>query len=79
MIAAIGGLLSGGWARLLIIGGAALAVLLVLFSARQAGRQAERVETLKRNLGVIHAQRKAASRAPADRRGIVDRLRNGQF
>lgn len=55
------------------------AVATVLFSARQAGRQAERVDTMKRNLESINAQRKAAAAAPSDRSGIVERLRNGKF
>lgn len=55
------------------------AVATVLFSARQAGRQAERVDTMKRNLESINAQRKAAAAAPSDRSGVVDRLRNGKF
>lgn len=55
------------------------AVATVLFSARQAGRQAERVDTMKRNLESINAQRKAAASAPSDRSGVVDRLRNGKF
>lgn len=55
------------------------AVVTVLFSARQAGRQAERVDTMKRNLESINAQRKAAATAPSDRSGIVERLRNGKF
>lgn len=65
--------------RIAMIAGAILAVISVLFSARQAGRQAERVDTMKRNLESINAQRKAASRAPSDRSGVVDRLRNGKF
>ncbi|MBL4839410.1 MAG: hypothetical protein JKY47_01105 [Thalassospira sp.] len=79
MIAAVGAVLSGAWMRIAIIGGAVLAVLLVLFSARQAGRQAERVETMARNLENVNAQRKAAAAAPSDRAGVVDRLRNGKF
>lgn len=65
--------------RIAMILGAGLAVISVLFSARQAGRQAERVDTLNRNLESINAQRKAAAAAPSDRGGVVDRLRNGKF
>ncbi|MEQ9347753.1 MAG: hypothetical protein RIG26_15035 [Thalassospira sp.] len=65
--------------RIAMIFGAVLAVISVLFSARQAGRQAERVDTMKRNLESINAQRKAAAAAPSDRSGVVNRLRNGKF
>ena len=79
MIAVITSFLSGAWARIAIIGGAVLAVFLGVFSARQAGRQAERVETMARNLENVNAQRKAAASAPSDRAGLIDRLRNGKF
>jgi hypothetical protein len=46
---------------------AATAIAAVLFGARQAGRDAERVENMRRNIDVQRDQLKAASRRPRDR------------
>mgnify|MGYP003624121200 CR=1 FL=1 len=47
---AVGGFFAKAWLQIGIMGGAAIAVAAVLFSARSAGRQAERVEGMQRAL-----------------------------
>ncbi len=46
---------------------AAAAVAAALFGARQAGRNAERIDTMRRTVEVQRDQLKAASRRPRDR------------
>jgi hypothetical protein len=58
---------------------AAVAVAAVLLGARQAGRNAERVETMRRTVEVQRDQLKAASRRPRDRRELAHRMRDGTF
>lgn len=58
---------------------AAGAVTAVLFGARQAGRNAERVERMKTTIKVQHAQLEAATRRPRDRHDLARRLRDGSF
>jgi hypothetical protein len=58
---------------------AAAAVAAVLFGARQAGRNAERVENMRRTIDVQHDQLKAASRRPRDRNELARRMRDGFF
>ena len=55
------------------------AVLVVLFGARQAGRNAERVERLRRTIEVQREQLDAAARRPRDRAELIGRMRNGNF
>ena len=71
--------LSSNALRLIGWGVAALSVAVVLLGARQAGRNAERVDQLKKTLEVKDAQLRATLDAPRNRRELVDRLRNGKF
>jgi Flp pilus assembly protein TadB len=58
---------------------AAGAVAAALFGARQAGRNAERVETMRRTVEAQRDQLEAASRRPRDRRELARRMRDGSF
>ena len=71
--------LSSNTLRLAGWGVAALSVAAVLFGARQAGRNAERVDQLKKSLEVKDAQLRATLDAPRNRGELVDRLRDGKF
>jgi len=71
--------LSGNVLRLFGWGVAALSVSAVLLGARQAGRNAERVDQLKQVLEVKDAQLRATLDAPRTRGELVDRLRRGKF
>ncbi len=55
------------------------AVVAVLLGARQAGRNAERVERMQRNIEVQHDQLDAATRRPRDRDELARRMRDGSF
>jgi hypothetical protein len=56
---------------------AAAAVAAVLLGARQAGRNAERVERMKKTIEVRRDQLEAATRRPRDRDELARRLRDG--
>ncbi|MFZ1415550.1 MAG: hypothetical protein WAS73_13365 [Defluviicoccus sp.] len=58
---------------------AAASVAAVLFGARQAGRNAERVESMRRAVEVQRDQLEAATRRPRDRDDLAERLRDGRF
>jgi len=62
---------------------AALTITLFLLNLRrageQAGRLAERLSTSKRTHEIQRQMLEAASRRPADRNALVDRLRDGRF
>lgn len=73
------GWLSSHLLRFIGWGVAALSVLAVLFGARQAGRNAERSDQLKKMIEVKDAQLRATLDAPRNRRELIDRLRNGKF
>lgn len=62
--------------RLLQIGAAVAAVLLVLFNARSAGRSAEKVEQYG---NAIKARKRADSVRRDGPAGVVDSLRRGEF
>ena len=55
------------------------AVAAVLLGARQAGRNAERVERMRRTIEVQREQLDAASRRPRDRDELARRMRDGSF
>jgi hypothetical protein len=55
------------------------AVVAVLLGARQAGRNAERVERMRKTIEVQHDQLDAASRRPRDRDELSRRMRDGSF
>ena len=71
--------LSGNALRLIGWGMAALSVSAVLLGACQAGRNAERVDQLKKSLEIKDAQLRATLNAPRTRGELVDRLRDGKF
>jgi|APTNR8051073442_1049403.scaffolds.fasta_scaffold35415_2 hypothetical protein len=58
---------------------AAAAVAGVLFGARQAGRNAERVEKMRGTVEVQRDQLEAASRRPRDVGELARRMRDGTF
>jgi hypothetical protein len=62
---------------------ATLTIALFLLNLRRtgerAGRLAERLSTSERNYEVQRQMLDAASRRPADRDALADRLRNGRF
>ena len=71
--------LSGNALRLIGWGVAALSVSAVLLGARQAGRNAERVDQLKKSLEIRNAQLRATLDAPRTRGELARRLRDGKF
>jgi hypothetical protein len=62
-----------GW--LAILG----AIAAVLLGSRQAGRNAERVEHMRKIIEVQREQLAAAARRPRDRNELLGRVRNGSF
>ena len=79
MIALIGQFLAPYALRLAGIAAILGAVAAVLLGARQAGRNAERVERMQRNIEVQRDQLEAAARRPRDRDELIDRMRDGSF
>ena len=71
--------LSGNALRLIGWGVVALSVSAVLLGARQAGRNAERVDQLKKSLEIRNAQLRATLDAPRTRGELARRLRDGKF
>ena len=64
-------------------GAIALTIILFLLNLRrvgeQAGRLSERLETRERNDAIHRKMLEAASRRPADRDALAERLREGRF
>jgi len=58
---------------------AAAAVAAVILGARQAGRNAERVDRMKKTIEVQRDQLEAATRRPRDRDELTHRMRNGTY
>lgn len=58
---------------------AAAAVAAVLLGARQAGRNAERVDRMKKTIEVQRDQLEAATRRPRDRDELTRRMRDSTF
>lgn len=58
---------------------AAAAVAAVLLGARQAGRNAERVDRMRKTIEVQRDQLEAATRRPRDRDDLTRRMRDGTF
>ena len=56
-----------------------VAIILTLLGARQAGRNAERAERMRRTIEVQREQLDAASRRPRDRDELARRMRDGSF
>ena len=55
------------------------AVAAVLLGARQAGRNAERVDNMRKALEIKDAQLEAANRRPRDRGELARRLQRSDF
>jgi len=55
------------------------AVAAILLGSRQTGRNAERVERMRRTIEVQHDQLDAASRRPRDRDELARRMRDGSY
>ena len=55
------------------------AILAVLLGARQAGRNAERIERMRKTLEIQREQLEAATRRPRDRSELLERMRDGTF
>lgn len=82
-----------GWITVLLASGPArkalgmllIALTIALFllnlrrAGERAGRLAERIATSEQNLDIQRQMLDAASRRPADRDAIADRLRDGQY
>ncbi len=79
MIAIIGRLLAPYALRLIGLAAILGAVSAVLLGARQAGRNAERVERMRKSIEVQHDQLVAATRRPRDRVELARRMRDGSF
>ena len=79
MIAIIGRLLAPYALKLAGIFAMIGAVAAILLGVRQAGRNAERVERMRRTIEVQHDQLDAASRRPRDRDELARRMRDGSF
>jgi hypothetical protein len=79
VIALIGRLLAPYALKLAGLAAILGAVAAVLLGARQAGRNAERVERMRRTIEVQHDQLDAASRRPRDRDDLARRMRDGSF
>jgi len=58
---------------------AAAAVAAVLLGARLAGRNAERVDRMRKTIEVQRDQLEAATRRPRDRDDLTRRMRDGTF
>ena len=79
MIALIGRLLAPYALKLAGLFAIIGAVTAILLGARQAGRNAERVERMRRTIEVQREQLDAASRRPRDRNELSRRMRGGSF
>ena len=79
MIAAVGQFLASYALRLAGVVAILGAVAAVLFWARQAGRNAERVERMSKTIEVQREQLDAATRRPRDRNELTGRMRDGSF
>ena len=55
------------------------AILAVLLGARQAGRNAERLDRMHKTLEIQREQLEAATRRPRDRDELIERMREGRF
>lgn len=79
MIAIIGRLLAPYALKLAGLFAIIGAVAAILLGARQAGRNAERVERMRRTIEVQRDQLDAASRRPRDRDELARRMRDGSY
>ena len=79
MIAAVGQFLAPYALRLVGLAAVLGAVAAVLLGARQAGRNAERVDRMRKTIEVQREQLDAAARRPRDRNELTGRMRDGSF
>jgi hypothetical protein len=79
MIALIGQFLAPFTLRLAGLAAVIGAVLAVLLGARQAGRNAERLDRMRKTLEIQREQLEAATRRPRDRDELLERMRDGTF
>ena len=79
MIAIIGRILAPYVLRIVGLLAIIGAVAAILLRAREGGRNAERVERLRRNIEVQHDQLEAAARRPRDRGELTGRMHDGTF
>jgi len=79
MWAIVQGWLTKNVLALLGYAAAVAAVAAVLLGARQAGRNAERVDRMKKTIEVQRDQLEAATRRPRDRDELTRRMRDGTF
>ena len=79
MWAIVQGWLTKNVLSLLGYAAAAAAVAAVLLGARQAGRNAERVDRMRKTIEVQRDQLKAATRRPRDRDDLTRRMRDGTY
>ena len=79
MIGIIGRLLAPYALKLVGLFATIGAVAAVLLGARQAGRNAERVERMRRTIEVQSEQLDAAARRPRDRDELIGRMRDGSY
>ena len=74
--AAVKSFLAGSWQKLLVIGGVVLSVSLVLFRARNAGKESERIAQMERNARARETRRKIEREIyTSDGPSAVERLR----
>jgi hypothetical protein len=79
MLAIVQGWLSRNILTLLGYAAAAAAAAAVLLGARQAGRNAERVDRMRKTIEVQRDQLEAATRRPRDRNDLTRRMRDGTY
>lgn len=79
MIALIGQFLAPFALRLAGFAAIICAVLAVLLGARQAGRNAERLDRMRKTMEIQREQLEAASRRPRDRDELIGRMRDSTF
>lgn len=79
MIALIGQFLAPFALRLAGVAAVIGAVLAVLLGARQAGRNAERLDRMRKTMEIQREQLEAAARRPRDRGELLERMRGGTF
>ena len=79
MIALVGRLLAPYALKLAGLFAIIGAVAAILLGARQSGRNAERVERMRKTIEVQREQLDAASRRPRDRDDLARRMRDGSF
>ena len=65
--------------RIMAFAAIIVAIILTLLGARNSGRNAERVDQLRKLLEIERDQLEAANRRPRDRDELIERMRDGSF